>query len=553
MGRGKILAAVVALAMLVLAAAAGKWVRQEGVTELSYQDFFPQHSPQQGSKKPLRMGMLQMPQTLDPARISDRTGRVLGANIYEGLVGLNPDDLTPVPALAKSWEISRDGKVYTFSLQRGVKFTSGRELTAEEVKRSWERVLDPSLNSDLTYLMLPIKGARERIEGRAAAVEGIEAAGKYKLRVVLEQPNAGFLSRLAMPPFWVLDVEAAKEYGNKFGGPGTVSAGTGPFLLQEWKGQKIYLAAHAAYWSTPPRLQGAVCTFFADGETALKAFRAGELDYLDEVPLDKLEGLKKDPGLAPMLRSYGLLDSYFYQFNLQNPLWGASPALRQAVNLALDKEALAAKLFGDSAVPLAGLVPVSLQGYRSSAHPYGYDKEKAKQLLAAAGYPGGQGLPALEIAFNDLPAHQAVAEAVKEQLKEAGIKALLRPVPWEEYKKALAEGKYACFRGGWSWDYPDPDDLFFYNFHSSQLAATNYCFYSKPAVDSLLAAARTETSRAEKRMEYYREAEKIITEDAPLVWLFAWRRVVLASPLVEGLRVNALDIVQLKDAAIKET
>lgn len=548
MGRGKVLAAIVALAMLVLAAVAGKWVQQKGIRDLSYGDF----SSERWSKNPLRMGMVQAPKNLDPARISDRTGRTLGANIYEGLVGLDPTDLKPVPALAKSWEISRDGKVYTFSLQRGVKFTSGREVTADEVKKSWERVLDPSFTSDLVYLMLPIKGARERAEGRAAAVEGIEVVGKYKLRLVLEQPNAGFLSRLAMPPFWVLDVETAKGYGDKFGGPGTVSAGTGPFLLQEWTGQKLRLVTNTTYWGAPPRLQGVICTFFADAKEGLKAFKAGELDYLDEVPLEAIDGLKNDTELAAMLQSYDLLDSYFYQFNLQDPIWGAHPGLRQAVNLALDKEALVEKLFDSRATPLTGLVPVLLQGYRSAAHPYSYDINKARQLLAAAGYPGGQGLPALELAFNDLPAHQAVAEAVKEQLKEAGIKVLLRPVPWRDYKKALAEGKYACFRGGWSWDYPDPDDLFFYNFHSSQIASTNYCFYSQPAVDNLLTAARLENRQPEKRQEYYREAEKIITEDAPLVWLFAWKRVALVRPPVEGLKVNALDIVVLQNAGIRE-
>ena len=503
------------------------------------------------SDRPLQLGMVQQIKSLDPAVIQDRAGRLVGFNVYEGLVGLDPRDLSPVPALAESWRVSDDGRVYTFKLRRGVRFHSGRQLAAQDVKRSWERVLDPALGSGLRYLLAPIQGVREAVEGKTAQVEGIEVVNDRELRVTLEQPNAGFLSRLAMPPFWVFDCEALPA-GKPAYAAGMPAAGTGPLMLEGWRDKELTLAANPAYWGRKPLVGRAVFTWFDSAAAALEAFQQGRIDYLDEVPATQLKSLEADPKWGSRLVRQPLLDSYFYQINLQHPVWGSSVQLRQALNYAVDREALIEKLFNGAAAPLQSLVPAGFRGYQPPGLPYRYNPKLAGELLAAAGYPGGQGLPPLEIAYNSLAAHRVVAEAVKEQLARAGIRVELRPVAWKDYKSSLAQGRFACFRGGWSWDYPDPDDLFFYNFHSSQTGANNFCFLRHAEVDRLLGAARAETGNDRRRFDYYRQAERIIIEESPLIWLFSWQRVAMVNPAVQGLKINYLDLIALQPVGIRE-
>lgn len=540
--RNRFIALVTAVVLMVCAAAAGKMMREGSIPTLIGTRY---------GDRAMQLGMVQKVKSLDPALIQERAGRLLGANIYEGLVGLDPKSMSPVPALAETWRISSDDLVYTFKLRRGVKFHSGRELKAEDVKLSWERVIDPAVGSGLHYLLVPIRGAREVIDGKAVQIEGIEVVGEYELKVTLEQPNASFLSRFAMPPFWVFDSQVLAA-GKKTYTPGLPSAGTGPFILQEWKDKSVTLAANPDYWGRAPYITQAVFNWYDSPDAGLNAFKEGKLDYLDEVPTAQLKALEGDPSWSAMLVRQTLLDSYFYQINLQDPVWGQSLELRQALNYAINREALIDKLFNGAAAPLQSLVPQGFRGYKPPQMPYGYDPQKAAGLLESAGYPGGQGLPVLEIAYNELQSHKVVAEAVKEQLAQVGIKAQLKPVAWKDYKTSLAQGKFTCFRGGWSWDYPDPDDLFFYNFHSSQIGSNNFCFLKNSEVDNLLAAARLESGSDKKRFDYYQRAERIIIDEAPLIWLFSWQRVGMVSPEVQGLKINHLDLIPLRTVGIKE-
>ena len=532
----KVWVIIVAVIILVLAALAGILLRNSELMESLRYQF---------SEEPLRLGIADPIEILDPVRISHRGEKMVGVNLYEGLISFDPETLEPRPSLAASWEVSEDARVFSFKLRKDACFHSGRLVTAEDVKYSWERNLSAGLNAPSVHLLMPIRGVYEKVKGKAASVEGIEILNNQEIRVTLEQPNIGFLSRLGMPAFWVIDREVVQSEGNKFGLPGSASAGTGPFLLKEWQKNKlVILDKFSNYWGTKSRLSQAEFIQI-DPQAGLKSFQEGKIDYLDELPSSELKNVLQDPVVVQMVKRTGLLDSYFYQFNFQNPIWGASVGLRQALNYAVNRTVIIDRLFGGVGKPLNSLMPAGFRERNWDPIPYEFNQPMAVQLLADAGYPGGKGLPALELAYNDLESHRIIAEELKQQLGQIGVNVILRPVPWKQYKADLAVGKYTCFRGGWSWEYPDPDDLFFNNFHSAQIGKTNYSFYRNQGVDDLLNSARMEAHDQKQRMEYYRQVEKQIAADAPLLWLFAWERVVLVSPKVHNLQVTALDLVPL--------
>ncbi len=527
-----------AILLLGLAALTGVLLRQTRLLDPFRYQF---------SAEPLRLGIAETIETLDPVRMSQRGEKMVGVNLYEGLIIYDPVSLDPRPGLAASWKVSDDAQVFSFKLRQDATFHSGRPVTAEDVKYAWERNLDPSLKAPSGHLLDPIKGVMEMVQGKAADVAGIEVVNSREIRVTLQQPDAGFLSRLGMPAFWVVDREAVQDAGAQFGKPGNASAGTGPFKLQEWQKDKLLiLKASENYWGSKTWLTQVEFHQMSPQE-GLQSFQAGEIDYLDEVPAAELKKIPQDPVLAPQMRRTGLLNSYYYQFNFQDPVWGASAALRQALNYAVDRGAMIDRFFNGNGKPLKSLMPTGFRRQNWEPVPYEYDPAKAKQLLAEAGYAEGKGLPALELAYNNLESHRLIAQELKQQLGQVGITVKLRPVTWAKYQADLAAGKHQGFRGGWSWEYPDPDDLFYSNFHSAQIGKTNYSFYRNQWVDDQLEGARRETD-PKKRLAYYQQVEKQVTADAPLLWLFAWERVTLVSPQVYNLQVTALDLVSLQFA-----
>ncbi|NLK52809.1 MAG: ABC transporter substrate-binding protein [Syntrophomonadaceae bacterium] len=529
---GKYRIMFILLMILVLSALTGRWLHNSDLLK-KHNDVF-------------RYGLVETVATLDPARMNQRGERIIGLNLYEGLVALDVDTLEPLPALAVSWQISEDARVFTFQLRPRVRFHTGRPLTAMDVKSSWERVLDLGPRASAYHLLLPIKGTPEKVAGKTAEVAGIEVLNERELRVTLERPDVSFLSRLSMPPFWVLDVKFVQAQGDQFGLPGCASAGTGPFILREWdRDQTVSLAINRIYWGQKPTLHQ-YKFFLTDPLTGLDLLREGRLDYIDGLPVQEHQQFLLDSPSAQVTETK-LLNNYFYQFNLADPYWGKSRLLRQALNYALNRQALIDRLFKGEAQPMESFLPAGFLGYQPNPFPYEHDQNKAQQLLVAAGYPQGKGLPPLELAYNDLESHQIVAREVKRQLNEIGIAVKLRPVSWPVYCEGLEAGKFTCFRSGWSWEYADPDDFFYANFHSSRLGLSNFSFYQNPQVDYWLDAARSETKDNNKRMQLYRQIEKQVMEDAPLLWLFSWQRLGLASPRVHNLKCTPLDLVFLHE------
>lgn len=474
----------------------------------------------------------------------------MGINLYDGLICYNPETLKPEPNLAKSWQISPDGKVYQFELRQGIKFHNGREVTAADVKYSWERILDPATRADSAFLLLPIQGAREVIEGKAKQVSGITVIDDYHLQVVLEQPDASFISRLGQPPFFIVDRNVTEKEGKEYGTSNGSVVGTGPFKVKEWvSGERVVIERNPAYFGPKANLNEVQFIFLKNARDGLTLFQQGQLDILDQVPMDQVKHIFSDPAMAKLLVRRPLLSTYYIGFNVQYEPFN-NLKLRQAVAYAINRQAIVDEILGGTGTPLYGLLPSVF--FESKQEPrYPYDPEMATKLLAEAGYPQGKGLPLITFSYNAGPGHEAIAVMLKKQLAQVGIKVRLRSVTWNYYQTALAGGECQFFRVGWLADYPDPDDLFYSNFHSNQIGSSNYCLYRNPQVDSLLEGARRETKDLAKRLTIYRQVEQLIIEDVPLIGLFSWDALKLVGPDVRGLKVTSLNTVPLNKVKLK--
>lgn len=495
----------------------------------------------EGDQRPLRFGLVGSVVSLDPADLYEAGNLTMGVNLYDGLVRYNPDTLKVEPNLAKSWQVSPDGRVYQFELRRGVQFHSGREVTAADVKYSWERILAPATQADSASLLLPIQGAKDVAEGKARQANGIAILDDYDLQVILEQPDVSFVTRLGQPPFFIVDRNVTEKEGRDYGTPKGSVVGTGPFILKEWTGDQVVLERNPQYFGGRVGLSGVHFLLLKSAADGPAMFKEGKLDVLDQLPLDQMKKVFADQTLSKQLVRQPLLSAYYLGFNVQYAPFN-NLRFRQAVAYAINRAAIVDEVLAGTGTPLYGLTP-GIFNESKQAPRYPYDPELAAQLLVEAGYPEGKGLPLITYTYNDGAGHEAIAKVLKQQLAQVGIQVRLRAVAWDKYQATLANGECQFFRNGWLADYPDPDNLYYNNFHSYGIGVSNFSLYRNPQVDSQLEGIRRETKA--DRMAAYSQVEQSILEEAPAVGLFSWDALKLVSRDVRGLQVTGLNTVPL--------
>lgn len=474
------------------------------------------------------------PATLDPARIRDIYSLPVAQQIFDGLVMFDRT-LTPLPALAEFWKASRDGLTWTFTLRRGVAFHHGREVTADDVVYSLTRLLDPKVASGAADLFLTIKGAREFREGRASRVAGLEAPDRHTVRVTLEQAFGPFVAALAVGHAKIVPRDVVEREGDRFG---ERPVGTGPFRFVRWdRGREIVLAANPAYFDGPPRLAGVTFKVFP-GERwarAYEEFRAGHLED-SPVPTRNYRQVIADRRHVYVKRP--MISLRFYGFNTRSrPLHDRR--VRQAIVYAVNREAIIEEEFLGRYVPARGILPPGTQGFNPELAGYPYDPHRARELLAEAGYPGGRGLPPIQIWSSvKLEALVRELEQVRRYLAAVGIQAELHfETRWPVFSRRLAEGTLPMFPYAWYADVPDPDNFLFKLFHSQ--SQRNFFRYANPGVDGLLAAARQATE-IRRRVELYRKAERLVLDDAPVMPMMHHAYERLFQPYVRNVEVSGL-------------
>ncbi len=475
------------------------------------------------------------PSTLDPAVISDIYGFTVAQQIFDGLVQYD-GTVNIVPAIAENWKGSRDGLSWTFYIRKGVKFHNGREVTADDVVYSFTRILDPRTNSKAAEVFVKVKGAKEFVEGRARTVQGFRAVDRYTLQIDLTEASGPLVANLAMGYIKIVPREAVEASGAEFG---LRPVGTGPFKIAHWtKNEEIVLDANHDYFGGRPFIEQLVYRIYpgAPMDKMFETFENGELEdtFIPSTQIQRIQDLKQYQFVRRPILSTRFLGINTAYGPLRNPL------VRQAFSCAIDREALVREIHQNRYKSAQGILPPGTYGFDPQFRPFPYDPERARALLAKAGYPGGRGLPVIEIWSSVKPVDiEREHEAIKKYLGEVGIAAELRyHLNWPQFKAMVEEGKLPVFRWSYTADVPDPDNFLYSLFHSK--GKTNITSYHNPQVDRLLDRARAEQDQRNSRFESYRQAERLIMQDAPVFPINYASYERLFQPYVKSIEVNAL-------------
>lgn len=448
------------------------------------------------------------PVTLDPQGQNDEPSARVRVQIYETLV-TQDHDLNIVPALATSWEQISPTE-WEFKLREGVKFHNGDDFTAEDVKYTMQRVKN---SPNMSFLV--------------EAVTSVEVVDDYTVRITTEYPFAPLLAHLAHPGTSIVNRRAVEEAGDSYGA--TVSVGTGPFVFKEWvSGSHVTLVRNENYWGEPAKVDELIIRGIPEGTVRAIELETGGVDLAyDLEPMDELR-LTGVPGIV--IDKYEQLSTSYVGFNVTKaPL--DNKLVRQAINYALDVEAVVDYIYTGLATQLNTPLPPRVWGYNPNVEGYTYDPDKARELLAEAGYADGL---KLSLWTNDNPLRMQIAEMFQANLAEVGIEVDVQILPWATYLEDTALGKHDMFILGWVTVTADADYGLYALFHSSMAGDPgNRSFYSNPRVDELLDAGRREID-PEKREAIYHEVQEIIVEDAPWVFLIATSAVNGWRDYVEG-------------------
>ncbi len=469
------------------------------------------------------------PPGLDPIHSADLVSQTVVNNMFDPLLRLDPLSGELVPALASRWSVSEDGLTFRFVLRPDARFHNGRAVVARDVLYSFTRLLNPASASPRPWIMTPVAGAAEFRDGSASRVEGLAVEGDSVVVIRLKQPYAPFLVQLTMTAASIVPREEVERNGEDMFGQAPV--GSGPFRFVNWMhDSRIVLERVASKAETDSGLTIKKLEFevVPNISVAYEKYRAGELDLLDQLPPGHVGLVRKRtpeqfyvwPGLS--VRYMG--------FNLTREPFKSNRKLRQAFNLAINKEAIARVLGEGVDVVSAGAVPPGLPGHNSVLSGYPYDPERARTLLAEAGYPAGSGLPELTLLYNNDPVDRRVAVFVQACLGEIGVRLKLKNLEWAAFLAAVRAGEADIFRGSWVGDFPDAHNFLHTLFHSSNWGdAGNYSRFANADVDSLLDLA-TRVVDMDHRARLYRQVESIISKETPWIFLYHPGQVALLRP-----------------------
>ena len=510
----------------------------------------------------IRLNEAAAPRSLDPVRISEDAGHHIADQIFDSLLEFD-DELNLIPGLAERYEVSDDGKTYTFYLRKGISFHdnpcfpdgTGREVKAEDVKYSFTRVLDPkSLSTGVWVFEDAVEGAKEYMDGSADEVSGFQVVDDYTFRIQLTKPFAPFRYRIAMAYCFVLPREAVEYYKEDFF---QNPVGTGPFQFVYWKpNQEILLKRNLRYWMKDkdgvqlPYLDGVSFSQITDYKVAFIELELGNLEMVQQIHEDlwtKVFDENNNPRSDYQnytLEHMSLWVTQYFGFNLTKPPFGDNLKLRQAINYAIDREAIIKYVMNGRGIPAKGVVPDGMPGYQPTVEGYSYDPEKAKQLLAEAGYPNGEGLEEITLQLNSGgTVNESIAEAIQAQLSKVGIKVGLQVVEWAQHLESIDGGEPVFYRLGWIADYPDPENflslLWSKNFSPN---GPNYSRYSNPEYDRLFEEA-LKTTDPKQQIALYQQAEEIAVSEAPWLFLFYTVRHRIMQPYVRNLVYNHQELI----------
>jgi oligopeptide transport system substrate-binding protein len=494
---------------------------------------------------PVRGGILHLPLygyiwTLDPARAERIPEISIAEQIYDGLAAYD-ENLNVVPALARYWEISQEGKVYTFELRPDARFHNGRPVTAEDCVYSFQRLLTPGLNTNNYHYYSRIEGAREFREGLAKQVSGLRALDERTFQIRFTSPFVPALSVLSMYSSKILPKHELLEKGDDFF---MAPVGTGPFRFSRWIGRDEDPLVPLSK-GIPQALRLEANGNYFGHEAYLDALTFRYIEWPLDDRFDLIPFTVENVLGWPPVEVDRLLSVFFFVLpNEVEPY--DDPRVRRALSYVMDKRSFLDSRLRTTGAPAAdGIVPPGIPGFIPMDSTYKRNLERAKTLLADAGYPNGQGLPPLELlVYKGDMASATGRRCLKRCLAEIGVKVKeVEAVRYASDTDMELKKHPILYESGWIADFPDPDNFLRPLFHST--SPVNLSGYDNPEVDRLLDQAWTETSYS-ARNKLYHEIETIVLRDSPIIPLFYDRGRYHVRPNVRGLRISPMGLPYMK-------
>jgi oligopeptide transport system substrate-binding protein len=485
------------------------------------------------------------PQTLDPALATGLEDLRVINGLFEGLTRYDPVTARPIPGLAEKWEISADGRVYTFHLRDRLLWSPGQPITADDVVYSWRRVLDPQTASEYAGQLFYLTNAEAYNNGslKDPAQVGVRALDSRTLRVELNNPTAFFLDLCAFQTLAVVPRQVIDKLGAQWLRAGALPT-SGPYLLDSWRlNYKIRLRKNPSYWDAA-NTRTEVIDFLSVSapNTTLNLYETGQADViwdLTSIPNELVDALKQ----LPDYHSFPYLGAYFFRFNTTKKPFD-DPRVRRALALAIDKQRLVAKFLHAGETPAGHLVPDGTANYKPAAG-LGYDPAEARRLLADAGFPGGRGFPRFNYLFDSSGGGGKIHEQLAVEMQHAweeqlGIHVDLAQMEKKVYLAAQTRLDYDLARGSWIGDYNDPN-TFLDLFRSDN--GNNKTGWKNDRYDALMAEAGRQTDPS-RRADLLQQAETILIRDElPIVPLYFYAGFTYFNPdRIEGIHNNILDI-----------
>lgn len=445
----------------------------------------------------------------------------LTSNQFVPLVEYDFDTGRSVPAGAESWTVSDDGLTYTFHIREGWNWSDGNPVTAQDYVNGFRRIADPATAAPMAYRIYIVKGAREINQGEVADLTtlGVTAVDDHTLTVEVTAPASWFLSSLATighaVPQWTIDA-----FGASWTQPENVVV-NGPYKLTRLDQEDIaVLEANPSYYAADEVQIKTVNLYrVAQESTALALYESGDLDTV-AVPANDLDRIKADPVLSQQFHSGPSTTLYRYDFNaIRAPF--DNRLVRQAFAAATDKQSIVDFITKGGEIVAPTLTPPGSVGHVPASAGVGipYDPEHAKELLAEAGYPNGQGLPTITLAFNASETNSRIAQAVQQMWQNTlGAKVELQSVEGATYSQVANDGAYNVWRMGWGMDYPDANNIHAELFTSD---VGSKALLRNAEYDRVVAEAAVEQDVG-KRTELYTQAERILVQEEagtlPIYW-----------------------------------
>lgn len=493
------------------------------------------------------------PADLDPQTVTGNPEDKIVQALFEGLVRYHPETLDPLPAVATHWELAADGLTHTFHLREDARWSDGTPVTAHDFHRSYQRMLSPRLASHNADGLYTLRGAEDYHTGRSTdfSTVGCRVIDAFTLELTTARPIPFFVRSLSNRRWFPLPVHVLEQHGalerqgTRWTRPENL-VGNGPFVLESWEpNQVIKVARSSTYWNRDEVKLNRVHFFPIENATSEEAaYRAGQLHVSLNLPISKIETYQRErPDEINITPASNI---YYYAFNLNRPPLD-DPRVRTALALAIDREAITRDVTRAGEQVARHFVPPGISGYYSKVPGVSLDLDRARALLAEAGFPGGSGFPTLTLLYNTAESHKTIAEAVQQMWRSGlGIDIQLENQEWQVYVDSMQRHDFDISRATLGMAPNDPTNYL-------EIQSTGHGFnisdWSDPEFDSLLDQAFLETDPA-ARQDLFAKMEQRLIAAMPIAPIYHGTNISVVRPEVKNWTENMIQILPLRETSL---